>query len=482
MTLHPTRKNDQLPPLRPILASWIKALLEGPELIRKQMEEYGSPVNIHCVDPFLENYREFAEVFERHELQHLVFFARKANKARAFVNTARQAGFGVDTASFRELQQCLALGCDPEKLVFTAAIKDRRSVYLAVQAGVLIILDNRDEWALVKAVARDLGIRARVGVRISGFRVDGEKLYSRFGFDIDNAFGEICDMMVPEDSRKLLEFSGLHFHLDGYSSRQRGIALHAAMDLTLQLQPQGLWTRFIDIGGGFLINYLERESEFEHFKSELQAAVRKQRPSVTFNNDGLGYTVKNGELEGEMKVYPYFNRQARATFLENILEVKNESGLTVSSRAHGLNLEIRLEPGRSLLDQAGITVARVAHRKKDSRGDLLVGLEMNMSQMCSSSADFLLDPIVLYREKRKKEQPVGAYFTGAYCLERDILLKRKIRLERIPDIGDLVVFPNTAGYMMHFFESEAHLFELAENLIYDAGSATFAPDNDRSFP
>ncbi|HCV81197.1 MAG TPA: diaminopimelate decarboxylase, partial [Zunongwangia profunda] len=71
----------------------------------------------------------------------------------------------------------------------------------------------------------------------------------------------------------------------------------------------------------------------------------------------------------------------------------------------------------------------------------------------------------------------------AYCLERDVLLKRKVTLPKLPEIGDVVVFVNTAGYMMHFFETQAHLFELAPNLVYTETSkplkfADFKLDTD----
>ena len=131
-----------------------------------------------------------------------------------------------------------------------------------------------------------------------------------------------------------------------------------------------------------------------------------------------------------------------------------------------LGLEIRIEPGRSLLNQTGMTLARVAHRKQDAKGLWLVGLEMNMSQMMSSSEDFLLDPYVMYADKSDSNAPVDVFFTGAYCLERDVLLKRKISLPQLPSIGDFVAFVNTAGYMMHFFETEAHLFDLSQNLSF----------------
>ncbi|PHN05717.1 type III PLP-dependent enzyme domain-containing protein [Flavilitoribacter nigricans] len=480
ITLSPGTSATYLPPLKALTAPWINRLLEDPERIRRQMDEHGSPLNIHCLEPFARNYREYAEVFEDHQLRHLVLFARKANKCQAFVEAASRLGFGVDTASFRELQQCLQLGCDPQRLVYTAAIKDRRSVYLAVQHGVSIILDNVDECMLVKQVAEDLGKPAVVGLRISGFHVDGKKLYSRFGFDIDKVESVIRRVFPTEKSRQLMDYRGLHFHLDGYSSNQRGVAMHAAMDLAFKLQNYQLNTQFIDIGGGLLMNYLEKQSQLEAFEKSLKLALREERLPLTFNNDGLGYEMIDGELHGKLKVYPYFNHNPRSVFLNDILNVTNSAGVSVSARARAMDLEVRMEPGRSLLDQTGVTVARVAHRKVDSRGDLLVGLEMNMTQMYSSSADFLLDPIVINQNKKPGQKGIGAYFTGAYCLERDVLLKRKIQLDQIPSVGDLVVFLNTAGYMMHFFESEAHLFELASNLVFDVKRESFTLDGDAS--
>ena len=130
-----------------------------------------------------------------------------------------------------------------------------------------------------------------------------------------------------------------------------------------------------------------------------------------------------------------------------------------------------MEPGRSILDQVGMTLARVVFRKKDMRGRWLVGLEMNMSQLKSSSADFLMDPVTAF--VTAPNQPVEVYFTGAYCLEQDILLKRKIAVPHLPQIGDIVGFVNTAGYMMHFFETQAHLFELSVNLSLETSKENY---------
>lgn len=93
---------------------------------------------------------------------------------------------------------------------------------------------------------------------------------------------------------------------------------------------------------------------------------------------------------------------------------------------------------------------------------------MNMSQLKSSSADFLSDPFIIYKNPDSEIHPTELFLTGAYCLEQDILLKRKLTFPKLPEIGDFVVFVNTGGYMMHFYETEAHLFELSRNLYIPA--------------
>ena len=474
-----------LPPLTPIISNWIKELIKKPELLETAIEEYGSPINIHNTLPFRENYKLYQEVFDEYGLDNLIFFARKANKCRNLVLEAKTLGMGIDTASYRELKEALESDLDCEKLVVTAAIKERKLIELAIQNGVLIILDNEDECKLTQQIAEEFNIKAQIGLRISGFNYRGSKLYSRFGFDIDGVFDFIAENFGKQKAFNSLKYQGLHFHLNGYSTEQRGAACLQSFELAKQLKTNGFETHFLDIGGGFLMNYLSDKDEWESFKETLQLAVKQKVAPITFQNDGLGYQIINNELHGELKTYPYFNEKPKQFFLREILNYKNGDSKTVADLAKQLKIQIRMEPGRSMLDQVGFTMAKVVFRKRDSQNNWLVGLEMNFTQMHSSSADFLLDPIVLNKEPQKNKEKCEVFFIGAYCLERDILLKRKISLDQLPQIGDLVIFPNTAGYMIHFFESEAHLFNLAANIWSQVEGYTlskFINDDELSYP
>ena len=452
---------DTLPTLTPITSTWMHNIIEDFKLQDALFNTYGSPLNIHSLPSFEDNITEYQEVLNAYNFKSQLFFARKANKFKNLIEAAVNNGIGVDTASYEELKQCLDLQVESSKLISTAAIKNKELLELALKHNVVIIIDNKDELIEIEKLVKSLDCVAQIGIRVSGFAYNNAKLFSRFGFDIEEVESILDGYLNGNPSFNL---KGFHFHLDGYSTAQRGNALHQTISLFESYKSTFPNLSFIDIGGGILMNYLKSETEWQTFQVQLKEAILEKRPELTYKNSGLGFTTRNGVVEGKLATYPYFNTTTKANFLGEVLETLNSQDIPVYKRLEDNEIELRLEPGRSLLNQVGITMARVAHRKVDARGNHLIGLEMNMSQLKSSSADFLLDPFVSYHNEDETQQPIEAYFTGAYCLEQDVILKRKVTLKQLPSIGDVVIFVNTAGYMMHFYETEAHLFKQAQNV------------------
>jgi len=452
-------------PLTPILHNWVKNITAHPAPLFQQIEQYGSPINIHHLEPLKENIAAYQKVLTKYQVAHQIFFARKANKCLEIPQAVARMGQGVDTASYRELQQCIAAGIDSRQLVLTAAVKNKKLFQLAQAHQVTVVLDNNDELQLAQEVAEESGSTIEVNIRLGGFSVEGRKLSTRFGFDLSIAFETI---MALSNNYPNLQYTGVHFHLNGYSVGERVAAIEQSVQLIDKLAKHGVHTHSLDIGGGILINYLQSEKEWLAFHEGLRAAILGTRTELTYQNDTLGIVKIADRLFGEATVYPYYNRTNKEIVLEQILTTKSSIfNVPIHQLFTERKLEFRMEPGRSLLDQVGCTVAKVAFRKKDSHGRLLVGLEMNRTQLRSSSADFLVDPIHLpQRESKEKNEACYAYLVGSYCLEQELILKRKIQLNSYPEIGDLILFPNTAGYMMHFYESEAHLFELAKNVFW----------------
>ena len=129
-----------------------------------------------------------------------------------------------------------------------------------------------------------------------------------------------------------------------------------------------------------------------------------------------------------------------------------------------------------------MTVARVIFRKRGDDGTALIGLEMNRTQCRSTSDDFLVDPLLVPRAV-EPTPPTASFATdgflvGAYCIERELLTWRRLRFAGGVSVGDLVVFPNTAGYLMHILESTSHQMPLAHNVQIDAEDDAAEPRLD----
>lgn len=453
-------------PLTPIIHPWVHDFLEQKEAIYAAIAQHGSPINVHNMTPFDENLSAFKKTFDSYGLKSKIFFARKANKCKFLVEQAQQLNHGVDTASYMELKQALEVGVPAANLVCTAAVKNRKLIALAIEAQVPLVLDNEDECALIQTVAEEMNATVPIQVRLSGFIVAQQLLPSRFGFERKTAYALITESLGEDKQFDRLLYQGLHFHLNGYSIPQRAISLHQCLDLVAELKADGIPTKSVDFGGGILINYLKDRKEWEAFQEALKEAVLHKREALTFQNDGLGLLNIEGRLYFDMQVYPYYNEVNKTTFLEQILTFQGDGPKNIFQRALEQDIELRIEPGRSSLDQVGITIAKVAFRRYHTDGQLLIGLEMNRTQLRSASADFLLDPIHIIQGEVAKGESCEGYLVGAYCLEQELILKRKLYFHQLPQVDDLFVFINTAGYMMHFYESEAHLFPLAKNFVY----------------
>jgi diaminopimelate decarboxylase len=160
-------------------------------------------------------------------------------------------------------------------------------------------------------------------------------------------------------------------------------------------------------------------------------------------------------------------------------EVDTPSGReTVAGALRARGLQLRCEPGRALVDGCGLTAARVEFRKQRRDGTWLIGAAMNRTQCRSAADDFLVDPLLLrppggYEAPAEPTGPIHGYLVGAYCIERELLTWRLLRFPHGVAVGDIVVFPNTAGYLMHILESSSHQMPLARNLVVGAAPEPF---------
>ncbi len=440
--LHAPSQTYALPPLTGRLEPWMREAADNTDLLQDAVKEYGSPINLVQSTAMQRNCAELTGRGKKHGVDVRVFFARKANKALTFVEGARDAGHGVDVASYRELSQTLAAGMPGERIILSAAIKTDELLKLAIDNNVTISVDTCAEFDRIIALAGSDVVR--VAPRIAPDP-------ARF---MPTRFGELTGVWANflSTPHRLVKVAGVHLHLHGYSAQDRIDALLEATDLIHRLKANGHNLKFIDIGGGVPMTYLDDAGQWNNFKQALAAQNKGAIAPFTWKADPL----KN--------FYPFHQSPVRGEWLDEILT--SQAGDAIRK----LGVRLHLEPGRSILDGCGLIVAQVAFIKKRSDGVPLIGLAMNRTQLRTTSDDYLVDPLHIRGAVSDQSEPYEGYLVGAYCIEDEVIMRRPIYFPHGVSVGDFIAFPNTAGYFMHILESASHQIPLAKNLVYSNGA------------
>lgn len=444
---------DTIPTLEARIDPWVDAMMADKKALAQAIEQYGSPIHIHCAEPFVANIASFNKVFADAGVSGRTYYARKANAFGPFSKIAVQAGAGVDVASHFELTHTLAQGVSGKDMILTASAKSISLLQDAVAAGVCVVLDNWTELERLKKVSQ--GQWAEVLIRLSDFTFQKGTKSSRFGFPISQALEVVASLGA-------LKLRGFQFHLDGYSSEERVLAIEETLPLFTECREQGQNPTTLDIGGGFPVRYLEKPAQFGEFLTEILAAQSGERAPFTYRNDAFAVTSQNGKPFAP-RLYPFASPRPKHEFLEDILRSKLSSGASVAETVKAQNIELCVEPGRAILDGAGVTIASISHDKRIADGSRYVTLDMNQTQCRAVSLEFCVDPLWIGDSFANFEP---GFLTGDTCMESDLILRRMVAVPSPLPEGTLVLFPNTAGYHMHLFQSPGHRDYLPRNLAW----------------
>ena len=417
--------------------AWFGDLVADPLLLSEMAHAIGGPFHVLFPQQFVANLQAFQCAISVAGIDGRVMFAKKANKAGAWLQACAQTGAGVDVASAEELVHALARGVRGADLVVTGPTKSDRLLWLAVRHGCLLAVDALDELDRLLALASG-GEHARILLRV----LPEANSDSRFGFD--PAELEIAlSRCVQESARVSME--GFSFHLNGYQVEPRAQLAARLIDSVVAARARGLAATSISIGGGFAVSYVHAQT----WRQFVQKYERRE----------LAADFHAGKTFSQF--YPYHQSPTGADMLTAILTSDSGCGSgTVGEQLANTGTTLLLEPGRALLDRAGFTVFPVQGFKQ--RGDYGIttvdGLSMSVSEQWKSS-EFLPDP-VLWPPKGPSDaaptRPVRSAVAGASCLEYDMVTWRKVVLSRQPHRGDLLIYPNTAGYQMDKNESQFH--------------------------
>ncbi|MFI9508795.1 alanine racemase [Nocardia sp. NPDC052566] len=411
---------------------WERRVLGDPNLLGDIAFAVGGPFHLMYPVRVARNIRGFQAVFEHAEVDGAIYYGKKANKAACVTRACAENGAGVDVASIGELTAALAQGIRGGELMVTGPAKSDDLLWLAARHGGLIAMDSLDEidrLARLTAPGRPARVLLRVLPAASA---------SRFGMGSD----ELDRAVSLIGATASIRLEGFSFHLSGYDAVARSVLADELIARCLEARAFGHPATTISIGGGFGVDYV----------SASAWAQFTERAGRDWFHSGKSFD----------SYYPYHFPTPGPAMLNAVLAHDN---LAQRLRDNGIRLAI--EPGRALLDRAGSTVFRVQGSKiRHALGHpyhLLTvdGSSLSLSEQWFDS-EYLPDP-VLWPPRPGEPTPTAVGATT--CLESDMLSWRRIPLPRVAEVGDLLVYPNTAGYQMDSNESAFHELPIPPKVV-----------------
>ncbi|GAB5390129.1 MAG: Y4yA family PLP-dependent enzyme [Alphaproteobacteria bacterium] len=458
-----------LPRVPAAISDMAQRFLQQEQLVFDLVDGFGSPLNIMFPEQMAENIAGFQQVLTDRQLQGRIYFTSKPNKSRAVIRRAAMTGCGLDVSSAGEAQSALSCGFRPERIEATGP-KNMAYLSICVQQGITVNVDNIAELETLAQMHQSLGLSERIPcfVRLDGFKPERVKFTtqdSTFGINVSEA-PAVLDMLVEHKDR--LDFRGFSFHFNAGDMIRRGPAMEACIELTFEAINRGLAPKGRDIGGGYRINYAATQDDWNRYIEALKSAVLGERDSLTFNDAGLGFRAENGMLRGAPNFMEHWHPKTGPQDLAAVIDqpLPGLGGQTAAQILSESLLELYVEPGRALLDQVGLTLARVSHAKPSMEGDMLIALEMNRTNLNSTQLKCMTDPVLLYRGgiEGRASGDQGVLYVGNLCLTHDMIQYHKTFPQAMPQHGDVVAFINTAAYQMDFAETPVLQQSMAEKL------------------
>ena len=249
---------------------------------------FGTPCFVYSAGAIEAAFGEFRDALQGRDA--LVCYSVKANSNLAVLALLARLGAGFDIVSGGELSRVLAAGGDPAKVFFSGVGKSAIEIALAIDRGVgCINIESEAELERVDRIARERGRRAPVAFRVNPDIDARTHPYISTGLR-ENKFG-----VAHQDAERLyhraaalpgIAVTGIGCHIGSLLTEPAPFVAAAERLATLvdRLEGAGLVLRHIDVGGGIGIRYRDETPQpIEAFVRGALAALGRRRHTVVFD-------------------------------------------------------------------------------------------------------------------------------------------------------------------------------------------------------
>jgi len=243
-------------------------------------EEFGTPLYVYSAATIRDHYGKIAEAFR--EMDPVICYSVKANGNLAVLKLLADAGAGFDVVSGGELYRALRVGGEAQKIAYAGVGKTRREMREALEAGILMFnVESAPELAVLNEVAGEAGESAPVALRVNPDVEPGTHDYvatgrkeTKFGISFDAA----ADVLARAADFPNVRFRGLHLHIGSQITEVAPYeaALAKAVAFIKAHRSERAPLDWLDTGGGFGIFYQGNEArDIADFASVIVPAVRE---------------------------------------------------------------------------------------------------------------------------------------------------------------------------------------------------------------
>jgi diaminopimelate decarboxylase len=353
-------------------------------------DEVGTPFYCYSTATLERHYRVLKDAFAG--LETLVCYAIKANSNQAVISTLARLGAGMDVVSEGELRRARAAGVPASKIIFAGVGKTREEMAHALKEGILgFNVESEPEIAALSEVAASTGATAAIALRINPnvdakthAKISTGKAGNKFGVPLEEA------LRLYARAAKLpgLKVTGIHMHIGSQITELAPFrqAFGLMRELVGELKRAGHAIEHLDLGGGLGVPYQDSNAP-PPSPQDYAALVR--------------------ETLGD------------------------------------LGLKIVLEPGRMIVANAGVLVARVITVSR-GRDKTFVVVDAAMNDLIRPTLYEAYHDIWPIEEAAKAKEPVVQDVVGPVCETGDYLALDR----RMPPVepGDLVAFMTAGAY------------------------------------
>lgn len=350
---------------------------------------FGTPLYVYALDHIEERYRAFAEAFA--SVDTLIAYSVKANGNLAVLAHLGRLGSGADIVSRGELYRARRAGIPPERIVYAGVAKSEEEMRAGLDEGILAFnVESRGELERLDRVASAMDTRAPFAIRLNpDIHSPTPHEYTRTGHAATK-FGvpadEALDLYRWAADRPHLRAVGVDVHIG--SQIHEGAPYAEALDRVGELLDQLPEGRepldYLDLGGGFGVAY-----------GDAQPA----------------------------------------------LEPRDLAALLLP-RVRRLGLRLILEPGRSLVGEAGVLLTRVQYLKRAGEKTFVI-VDGGMTELIRPShygGYHAIEPVV----ERSNAQLATVDVVGPICETGDFLARD--RTMPLPEPGDLLAVRTAGAY------------------------------------